>query len=112
MVGPSHERYGSGECSWLSGTASWMFLAASQYILGFRPDYDGVIIDPCVPAHWDGFSYTRVYREISCTVLSTALPFENARSKKLIVDGEELDGNFLPYDKIKGKKSVEIKVVY
>ena len=89
-----------------------MFLAASQYILGFRPDYDGVIIDPCVPAHWDGFSYTRVYREISCTVLSPALPFENARSKKLIVDGEELDGNFLPYDKIKGKKSVEIKVVY
>lgn len=75
-------------------------------------DYDGVIIDPCVPAHWDGFSYTRVYREISCTVLSPALPFENARSKKLIVDGEELDGNFLPYDKIKGKKSVEIKVVY
>ncbi len=112
MVGPSHERYGSGECSWLSGTASWMFLAASQYILGFRPDYDGVIIDPCVPVSWNGFSYTRVYRGISCTVVSPELPRENARARKLIVDGEKIDGSFLPYDKIAGKQSVEIKVVY
>ncbi len=112
MVGPSHERYGSGECSWLSGTASWMFLAASQYILGFRPDYDGVILDPCVPLEWDGFSYTRVYHGISCVVHSPKLPAENARAKKIIVDGETLDSNFLPYDMIRGKKSVEIEIVY
>ena len=89
-----------------------MFLAASQYILGFRPDYDGVIIDPCVPLEWDGFSYTRIYRGISCTVQSPKLPVENARAKKIIVDGETLDSNFLPYDTIRGKQSVEIVVVY
>ena len=44
--------------------------------------------------------------------MSPELPRENARARKLIVDGEEIDGSFLPYDKIAGKQSVEIKVVY
>ena len=57
-------------------------------------------------------SLIHIYRGISCTVVSPELPRENARARKLIVDGEEIDGSFLPYDKIAGKQSVEIKVVY
>lgn len=49
---------------------------------------------------------------ISCVVHSPKLPAENARAKKIIVDGETLDSNFLPYDMIRGKKSVEIEIVY
>lgn len=112
MIAPCHksDKYGVG--SWLSGTASWMFVAATQYILGFRPDYDGVIIDPCVPKDWDGFKYSREYRGIICKVKSGKLPTEGARSTSLIVDGEKLNSNFIPYDLIKDKKEVNIEVIY
>ena len=84
MVAPCHEKNYMGVNSWLSGTASWMYLAATQYILGFRPDYDGVVIDPCVPKDWDGFRYTRAYRGTKVEVVSGKLPFEGARSKALL----------------------------
>lgn len=112
MIAPCHEsdKYGVG--SWLSGTASWMYVAATQYILGFRPDYDGVIIDPCVPAAWDGFKYSRLYRNITCNVSSAKIPDVGARAKAVIVDGEKLETNFIPYDLIKDKTEVNIEVVY
>lgn len=112
MIAPCHPKYKMGVGSWLSGTASWMYVAATQYILGFRPDYDGVIIDPCVPKAWDKFSYSRIYRGIKCNVISESLPVENARAKSLTVDGKNIEGNFVPYDLIKGKESVTIKINY
>ena len=112
MVAPGHEKAGMGVGSWLSGTASWMYVAATQYILGFRPDYDGVIIDPCVPFAWDGFRYTRIYRDIKIEVVSGKLPKEGARSKALVVDGIKVEGNFIPVSMLEGKKAVLVEVVY
>ena len=112
MIGPAHKRYGAGVGSWLSGTASWMFLAASQYILGFRPDYDGVIIDPCVPKEWNGFSYERLYRGVKCEVVSPAIPKSGARAKALIVDGTRIEGNFVSADMLEGKEKVKIEIEY
>lgn len=112
MIGPAHERYGAGVGSWLSGTASWMYLAATQYILGFRPDYDGVIIDPCVPESWNGFSFKRIYRGIICEVVSPKIPYKGARATNLTVDGESINGTFIPYSMLKGKQTVKIRVYY
>ena len=102
LLGPSHERFGAGSNSWLTGTASWMYFAATQYILGFRPDYDGIVIDPCIPTDWEDFEMTRIYRGIKCNLTV------KKNGKKLVVDGVEIDGNFIPYDMIKDKNEVEI----
>ncbi len=112
MIAPCHEKDKMGVGSWLSGTASWMYIAATQYILGFRPDYDGVIIDPCVPACWDGFKFTREYRGTKCTVVSPKLPYESATATAVILDGVKLDSNFIPSSMLEGKESVTIEVVY
>ncbi|MFA5676644.1 MAG: hypothetical protein WDA65_09020, partial [Christensenellales bacterium] len=50
IAGRSAPRYGEAKNSWLTGTASWMMAAASQAILGIKPDYDGLRIEPCLPA--------------------------------------------------------------
>jgi N,N'-diacetylchitobiose phosphorylase len=55
-------RYGASRLPWLSGAATWAFYAASQYILGVRPEYNGITIDPCVPADWTRFEMTRRFR--------------------------------------------------
>ena len=112
MLGPAHERYGAASNSWLTGTASWMYFAATQYILGFRPDYDGIVVDPCIPQEWNGFEMTRKYRGIVCHLKAGKLPEPNARAKALVVDGQRIEGNFIPYDLIKGKDRIEIQVEF
>ncbi len=54
---------GEGKNSWLTGTAAWSFVVISQYILGIRPSYNGLVIDPCIPASWKEFTVTRKYRK-------------------------------------------------
>ncbi|HEB62099.1 MAG TPA: glycosyl transferase [Bacteroidetes bacterium] len=53
---------GEAKNSWLTGTAAWNYYAVTHYILGIRPDYDGLIIDPCIPSYLEGFNIRRVFR--------------------------------------------------
>ena len=62
ILGKEHPQFGLGRNSWLTGTASWAYVVATQYLLGIRPDYDGLILDPRVPDHWDRFKVHRVFR--------------------------------------------------
>ena len=62
IAGPDSPRFGEAKNSWLSGTAAWTFVLASQGILGVEPDYQGLRIDPCIPSSWSEFSVTRRFR--------------------------------------------------
>jgi cellobiose phosphorylase len=53
---------GEGKNSWLTGTVAWSFVALSQHILGIRPDFDGLIIDPCIPRSWKTYTIVRKFR--------------------------------------------------
>ncbi len=55
-------RYGAGRVSWLSGSAVWNYVAMTTGILGIRPDYAGLVVAPCIPAAWPGFTATRRFR--------------------------------------------------
>ena len=112
LMGPEHERYGAGSNSWLTGTASWMYFAVTQFILGFRPEYDGIVIDPCIPKDWDGFEMKRIYRGIKCNVTVKKEQSGQNVITKLIIDGKETQGNYIPYDLIKDKDTVEILAIF
>ncbi len=62
IMGRDHRRHGQARHPWLTGSASWFYIAATQYILGIRPGYNGLTIDPCIPADWPGFEVTRRWR--------------------------------------------------
>src|SRR5690606_7492502 len=62
IMGPAHSAYGRARHPFMTGTAGWAYFAATQYLLGIRPDYRKLIIDPCVPAEWIEFKATRVWR--------------------------------------------------
>ena len=62
VAGKDAKRFGEAKNSWLTGTASWNFVAISQYILGIKPEYEGLMIDPSIPAVWDGYSVVREFR--------------------------------------------------
>jgi cellobiose phosphorylase len=62
IAGKEAVRPGEAKNSWLTGTAAWSFVTVTQWILGIRPEYDGLRIDPCVPPGWDGFTVQRTFR--------------------------------------------------
>ena len=62
IYGRDHEWFGKAQNPWLTGTAGWMYTAVTKWILGVRPTIDGLVVDPCIPADWDGFDIRREWR--------------------------------------------------
>jgi cellobiose phosphorylase len=96
VAGKDAVRFGEAKNSWLTGTAAWNFVAISQWILGIKPEYTGLKIDPCIPSTWSGYSIKRVFRD---TVYNIKIqnPEGLCRGiKKLIVDGTTIQGNLAP----------------
>lgn len=93
--------------SWLTGTASWMFVAVSQYILGIRPDYDGLIVDPHIPAEWGHAEVEREFRGVKFRISIRNNDRGNG-TRFLIVDGERIDGSRFFLSSIAGRKTVDV----
>ncbi|NLI54183.1 MAG: N,N'-diacetylchitobiose phosphorylase [Clostridiales bacterium] len=62
VVGRAHTAFGRARHPFMTGSAGWSYFAATEYILGVRPDYDRLIVDPCIPPEWKGFSVSRAWR--------------------------------------------------
>lgn len=95
MIAPPHKSAWQCVNSWLTGTASWTYYAATQYILGIRPEYEGLCIDPQVPAEWNTFEVTRV-----CRGRTYHITVCKGDKKGLYVNGEKLQGNIVLWDMI------------
>ncbi|NDV63206.1 glycosyl transferase [Puniceicoccales bacterium CK1056] len=96
ILGDEHPQFGLGRNSWLSGTASWTYQAATQYILGIQPTHQGLRIDPCIPSAWNGFKVRRVFRD--ATYIIEVDNSENICSGVATVElnGTLLDSNTIP----------------
>jgi cellobiose phosphorylase len=96
VAGKDSKRMGEAKNSWLTGAAAWNYVAASQWILGVRADYDGLIVDPCIPAEWDGFTAVRRFRGAvyNITVKNPDHVFRGVKS--LTVDGKPVSGAKAP----------------
>jgi len=96
VAGKDAVRHGEAKNSWLTGTAAWTFVSISQYILGVRPVFDGLLIDPCIPSDMKGFAVTRHFRgaEYHITVENSAGVEKGVKS--ITVDGNPHDGNVIP----------------
>jgi cellobiose phosphorylase len=96
VAGKDAFKPGEAKNSWLTGTASWNFYAITQFILGIKPDYDGLIIDPCIPDSWKGFKITRKFRGATYLI---EIQNPNGRSKgvrEVIVDGRPHATSLIP----------------
>ncbi len=96
IAGKDAFKPGEAKNSWLTGTAAWNFYAISQYILGIRPDYEGLIIDPCIPKEWDGFTVQRKFRNANYNITVQNPKHVSKGIKEIIVDDEKLTGKVVP----------------
>ncbi|MFV0633975.1 GH36-type glycosyl hydrolase domain-containing protein [Demequina sp.] len=94
IAGKDAARHGEAKNSWLTGTASWNFVAVSQHLLGVRPGYDGLIVDPCIGAEVAEYTVRRVVRGATYVIKVTN---SGGKGASLTVDGVAIDGNEVPY---------------
>lgn len=108
IAGKDADSYGEAKNSWLTGTAAWNFVAITQYILGIRPDYDGLRVDPCIPKDWDGYKVIRKFRGIVYNITIRNPNHISKGVKKLIIDGKEINGNIISFEPNKANCNVEV----
>jgi cellobiose phosphorylase len=108
ILGDEHPQFGLARNSWLSGTASWIYQAATQYILGIRPTYRGLQIDPCIPHAWPGFRVVRRFRGAVYRIVISNPDGVCKGIKRCVVDGEECADNVLPIFEVGSVHAVEV----
>ncbi|HBX71187.1 MAG TPA: glycosyl transferase, partial [Chloroflexi bacterium] len=96
ILGDEHPQFGLGRNSWLSGTASWCYQAGTKYILGIRPSYQGLQVDPCILKDWPGFKVCRQFRGITYEIEVQNPGGLSKGVKSLMVDGTHVAGNVIP----------------
>ena len=62
IMGRDHSAHGRARHPFMTGSSGWAYYSATRYMLGVRPGFDGLTVDPCIPAAWDGFTLRRVWR--------------------------------------------------
>ncbi len=99
---------GEGKNSWLTGTAAWMWYTVSEFILGIKPDYEGLRIDPCLPVTAQRYEITRKFRGATYHIeVDNSLGKEKG-NVQISLDGNLLDGQLIPYSE--GSHSVYVKL--
>ena len=108
IFGPESDKFGLANVSWLTGTAAWMYVAVTQYILGLRAEWEGLRVDPCIPSEWKQFDVKREFRGCRYTIHVNNEAGVNKGVKKLEVDGELIGTSIIPH--IEGRRTAEVTV--
>ncbi len=95
--GPASPHHGRAGWSWYTGSAAWLHRVVCEWVLGVRPDWDGLRIDPCLPAGWPGAAMTRPYRGHTYRIaIEGAAGLSGGRPAEVTLDGARLPGNLVP----------------
>ncbi|TVR40345.1 MAG: N,N'-diacetylchitobiose phosphorylase [Bacteroidia bacterium] len=107
--GKHSPHHGASNLPWLTGAAAWAYYAATQYILGIQPEYEGISINPCIPNAWKKI---KIHREFRGKKMNIEIRNPNNNEKgvaKIIINCQEIKGSLIPVNML--KKTNEIIVV-
>ncbi len=108
IAGKDAFKPGEAKNSWLTGTAAWNFAAITQYILGVKPDYDGLIVNPCIPKAWKGFSINRKFRGATYAIEVSNPDGVSKGIRSMKVNGQSIEGCVVPAAAAGEQVSVEV----
>ncbi|HUN05323.1 MAG TPA: hypothetical protein PLQ56_01920 [Aggregatilineales bacterium] len=94
--GPLSEFYGRGGWTWYTGSAQWLHRVATHWILGIRPQKEGLLVAPSIPAQWDGFKCRRIFRGAVYQIEVENPQHVNSGIRSVSVDGQPYPSNLLP----------------
>ncbi len=106
VAGKDAARPGEGKNSWLTGTAAWNWYTITEFILGVKPAYAGLEIDPCIPSSMKGYTVTRKIRGAEYVINVHNESGAQKGVKSITVDGQKIEGNVIKHSA--GKHVVEV----
>lgn len=107
IAGKDHTAFGRARHPFMTGSGGWSYFSATRYMLGIRPDFDKLIVDPCVPADWKEFFVHRVWRDTEFDITVTNPDGVMKGVKEIYLDGKPVE--IIP-EMEKGSKH-QVKVV-
>jgi len=110
VTSPDHPTFGQASHAWLTGSSTWMLRDITDYFLGLKPEYAGLLIDPCIPSSWPGFKVRRGFRGVRFQVEVINETGEGKNVKKMTVNGKEWQGNLIRMSDLAGITECQVKV--
>jgi cellobiose phosphorylase len=108
IAGKDAPTHGEAKNSWLTGTAAWNYVAITQWILGIRPELDGLRIDPCIPSYWREFRVVREFRGVTYKI-TVKNPMGVCKGVQFMsVNGNQVMGSLIPAETGSGEVNVEV----
>ncbi len=107
-AGKDAARPGEAKNSWLTGTAAWNWYAVTQFIFGIRPGYGGLLVDPCVPAGWDGFEVKRKFRGADYRIVVKNPSHVSKGVCRILLNGVPVEGQVVPAQPAGSENVVEV----
>lgn len=92
VVGRDHTAFGRARHPFMTGSGGWAYFSATRYMLGIRPDFEHLTIDPCIPADWREFSAVRRWRGAEYDIHVENPDGVMKGVRELYLDGEKVDG--------------------
>ena len=108
VAGKDAARPGEGKNSWLTGTAAWMWYTVSEFILGIKPDYEGLLIDPCLPSTAKEYEVVRKFRGGEYHIVIKNPDGKEKGVSRITVDGKLISGTIVPCSP--GKHEVHVEM--
>ena len=91
IMGKAHTAFGRARHPFMTGTGGWAYFSATRYMLGIRPQFDELIIDPCIPGEWNGFKAQRKWRGATYKIEVENPSHVMKGIKEISVDGIKVD---------------------
>lgn len=91
IVGKDHSAYGRARHPFMTGSGGWSYFSATRYMLGIRPEYESLTVDPCIPAEWKAFRAVRVWRGAEYEIRVSNPDGVMKGVKEIRVDGKLVD---------------------
>ncbi|MBP1561214.1 MAG: N,N'-diacetylchitobiose phosphorylase [Oscillospiraceae bacterium] len=99
---------GRSHVHWLTGTASTVMVGCVEGILGMRPNADGLVVSPAIPSEWASYTVDKVFRGKQLNMTFNNPNHVESGVASIVLNGEKLDGNFIPADKLKDENEVVV----
>ncbi|MCX7848430.1 MAG: hypothetical protein N2595_10435 [bacterium] len=109
IVGPENPKFGWANVTQVTGTAAWMDIAATQYLLGIRAELEGLRIAPVLPAAWEGFRARRRFR--GCEVEISVRRARGGEACGVVCEGQLMENNVVPAAALAGRSHARVEVI-
>lgn len=108
--GKDSPHFGRSHVHWLTGTASTVMTGCVEGILGMRPDFYGIKIEPAIPGSWESFEIEKDFRGKHLHIVVNNKEHAETGCKKLVVNGKEMERNYIPAEMLTEQTEVLLEI--